>query len=170
MEGLYALPRTGWVKRGVENPESVGAHIDSLVTLVDVVSPHIPGLDTLKLQNMLKVHDWPEYEVGDIVTALLSGDELVKVRASKYEQELAAMKKICAGLGAVGEECLGLWLEFEHGDSLEANIGRQMDKLQAVLKAAEYARAGQPVQKQEFVDHAKKYITHPVLVKMMEEA
>jgi len=51
---LYQIPRTGWLDRNVQNPETVGEHSDELVKLAEELF-EIPGLSL-----MLKIHDWPE--------------------------------------------------------------------------------------------------------------
>jgi putative hydrolase of HD superfamily len=172
-QALSRLPRTGWVCRGVEHPETVGEHTDALVRLVDGVSEIISGLDTKKLKRMLQIHDWPESdpEVGDIVTAGLPPEERARVMEDKRRRERLAMERICAGLGREGSVIMALWLEFEAGETLEARIGQQLDKLQAVLKAAEYQRNGQPVVAQDFIDNVRKHgqLTHPGLIKMMDD-
>ncbi|MFA6534106.1 MAG: hypothetical protein WCT37_02950 [Patescibacteria group bacterium] len=46
--GLYKIPRTGWVKRGVKNPETVGEHTEALIALAEEFGPQVEGLDQKK--------------------------------------------------------------------------------------------------------------------------
>jgi putative hydrolases of HD superfamily len=168
VRGLYAIPRTGWVKRGVENPETVGEHTDAMVALGEAVADKIPGLDKKKLLRMLQVHDWPEYIEGDVVTATIPVEERKEAEDKKFAAELAAMKTICSRLGKEGEINLALWLEFEEAASPEASIAKQIDKLQAMIKAAEYEKAGNGrVVAQRFIDGQREIITHPVLLEIL---
>jgi len=170
VKGLYDIERTGWVKRGVENPETVGDHIDALISLGEEIADKIPELDKNKFLRMLQIHDWPEHIVGDIVTATVGVEKRKEAEDDKIKKELVAMKNICADLGEEGEEILALWLEYEEGKTLEANIAKQLDKLQAVLKSQEYEQNGKgTVVAKEFFDYAKNKITHPVLVEILEK-
>ncbi|MBI5622115.1 HD domain-containing protein [Candidatus Falkowbacteria bacterium] len=160
--GLYTIPRTGWVQRGVDNPESVGQHTDALVTLARELGPQIAGLDQKKLERMLQIHDWPEALVGDQVA--FSSTE----KQQKFLVERAAMQKICAALGDEGAEIMNLWLEYTDGQTGEASIAKQLDKLQALMQATTYERAGQTVRARDFV-HYRAMITHPLLRQMLAE-
>lgn len=166
---LYKLPRAGWVNRGVKNPETVGEHTDSLVELGKAVCKKIPELNEEKFLRMLQIHDWPENITGDI-PAISFTDEERKALSTKHELELAAMQKLCAMLGEEGQKNLELWLEFEEGKTLEAQVAMQLDKLQAMMKAKEYEDEGgdHKVTAKEFIDYDRETVKHPVLVEMME--
>lgn len=168
VRGLYDIKRTGWIKRGVENPETVGEHTDALIAIGEEVCDKVPELDRTKLLRMLQIHDWPEVIVGDMVTATVTADQRQKVEAEKFSKELEAMKKICANLGEEGEKNLALWMEYEEGKTAEGSMSKQIDKLQAMIKAHEYEQAGQgTVTAKEFINHARHKITHPVLLEML---
>lgn len=66
-DALKNVPRTGWVIRGVPNPETVYDHTVSLIKLADEMSNELQltakELDDLK--HILEVHDWAEAVVGD---------------------------------------------------------------------------------------------------------
>lgn len=48
-----------------------------------------------------------------------------------------------------------------------SDFARQLDKLQAIEKASEYEQAGESVSAKEFIDYAKKDITHPLLIERL---
>lgn len=170
VRGLYGIKRTGWIKRDVENPETVGEHTDVLVALGKEVCKKVPELDEKKFLRMLQIHDWPEFIEGDMVTATVPAELREKAESDKFTLELAAMKKICSCLGKEGEVNLALWLEYEQGKTPEASLAKQIDKLQAMLKAHEYQEAKQGiVTAKEFIDHSRHKITHPVLLVMLDK-
>ncbi len=167
IKALHEIPRTGWVDRGVQNPETVGEHSDELIILANHFYPFVTNLD-----KMLKIHDWPETDkaLGDIRTDSLCPPERRWTPENKYKAELAAMEKICLPLGVAGDELFQLWLEFEAGETERAKIAKQLDKLQAIKKAIFYQTQGQTVVAQEFVDYNGPKITRPELIKAMEKA
>jgi putative hydrolase of HD superfamily len=169
VQGLYEVERSGWVKRNVDNPETVGQHVDSLVLLVEEFTEQIKDeLDVNKVKRMLQIHDWPEYIEGDPILASLEGEELVNAKKKKREGEELAMKAICAKLGEQGPVNLALWYEFEEGITPESKFSMQLDKLQAMLKAWEYEKDGQNGSAKEFIEHAEDGIVHPVLKEKLE--
>jgi putative hydrolases of HD superfamily len=111
--------------------------------------------DTNKCIKMALVHDLAEASVGDI-TPFCGVSDL-----DKHAQELAAMKELTSklstlGLGtafggvttdedsinSVGEEILNLWKEYEAGQTSEAKLVKDMDKLEMILQALEYEQDG----------------------------
>lgn len=164
--GLYQIPRTGWVDRGIKNPETVGEHSDQLVILAKLF-PEIIHLD-----KMLKIHDWAEYDksVGDLRTDPFCPTDNRVTKEEKKVLELEAIKKICRRLGPYGKMVFTLWLEYEKGETERAKIAFQLDKLQAILKAIYYEKNGEPAGAQEFIDYSGKFIIHPRLKNILDRA
>lgn len=167
VKSLQNLKRTGWVRRGVKNPETVQEHI---VACRNLVIEEIPNLDfsekeAEEILDMLEVHDWPESDprVGDLV---ILKDEINKenLKKEKSRLELEAMTKICEKIGDKGRKILELWKKFENGQNPPSSFARQVDKLQAMEKAFEYEKAGEKVSTKEFIDQHKEKIVHPVLL------
>ncbi|MFA4942535.1 MAG: HD domain-containing protein [Patescibacteria group bacterium] len=159
MEKLHKVPRTGYVDRGVKDPETVGEHTDEMILIAEELF-HIPGLTT-----MLKIHDWAESnkKIGDRRTDSLCPPDKRWTKEKKYKAELRAMKNICSRLGPYGPRILRLWLEFEEKRTWRAKIANQIDKFQMIRKAIRYQIAGQPVIAQEFIDHDGPKITNYLL-------
>jgi putative hydrolase of HD superfamily len=168
IEGLHAIPRTGWVRRGVENPETVGEHSDALVDLAQKVCETRPELNQEKLERMVRVHDWPEYRTGDIVTVTPDAEERARLLKDKFALETAALESICSEMGPEGAEILALWHEFEAGVTPEAKMAKQLDKLQAMLKAWEYQSSGAPVRALDFIEYDGSKITDPLLLEWFQ--
>jgi len=171
-EVLGTIERSGWVKRGVKNPETVRDHTESLLQLACTLE----GLSEDEkdgLLEMLEIHDWPEAIHGDEIARAEDPEERKKQKALKFENEHKALEIICSGLGETGPIILDLWMRFEKLEDSAAQFARQLDKFQAVQKALEYEKTqGLPIFK-EFYDGDVGKITHPVLVrgmgKLMEE-
>lgn len=166
---LGDLKRTGWVNRGVENPESVQEHIISLIEIAGSLENVLSVEEKDNLLDMLEVHDWPEATVGDQVILTLDETEFKALKAVKFEKEKAALASMCENLGDKGQEIMGLYLRFETSFDSAALFGRQLDKYQAVEKALEYERSQNIPLFKEFLDYARPKITHPILLKKIQE-
>lgn len=164
---LYEVPRTGWLDRGVKNPETVGEHIDAVIALAKKYYPFMPGLIPI-----LKVHDWPERnkQLGDARTDAGCPADHRWTKEKKYEVEFATMQEYCSQLGPAGKKIFKLWLEYTEAKTERAKIAKQLDKLQRVLKAISYQRLGEPVLAEEFIAGDSPLIYDPVLIKVLEKA
>lgn len=136
-QALQDLKRTGWVDKGVENPESVKEHTEALLVLAEELTSFLTEEEIDGLIDMLEVHDWPEAINGDEVILELNPDNRKVLKEVKFENERKALVKICEDLPN-GEEIMALWLRFENSNDPAAEFGRQLDKYQAVEKALEY--------------------------------
>lgn len=167
-EALGKLPRTGWVSRGVKNPESVKEHTVSLIEL----AASLEGLSDAEkkgLSDMLEIHDWPEALHGDEVILTDDEEKRKSLKAAKFENEHQALATICGKLGMAGGGIMDLWLRYENSEDDAASFARQLDKYQAVEKALEYEKDQKIPLFKEFLDHSRKYISHPVLLKKIEQ-
>lgn len=137
---LKELPRTGWVQWGIPNPETVYGHICAIrVLAVEYkVKLKLSDDELQDLLNILEIHDWPEALVGD---GVILGDE-VDVdtrRVYKESREMEAMENICESLDT-GSDILSLYKRYANGSDRIAKLAKQIEKLQAVQKAAEYEK------------------------------
>jgi len=165
---LQDLKRTGWVDKGVENPESVKEHTEALVMLAEELAPFLTEKEIDGLIEMLEVHDWPEAIHGDEVILELNPDDRKDLKEVKFENERKALAKICEDLPD-GEVIMALWLRFENSDDPAAVFGRQLDKYQAVEKALEYEQTQGIVLFDEFLRYSINFIHHPVLLQRIEQ-
>jgi len=137
-EVLNRLPRTGFLMRGIDPPESVGEHIFSTTVLGALVLEKLKDegvpVDGEKLLKMIALHESGEVLTGDIpapVTVILG-------KAKKSELELEASRKVLAGFPGL----VSIVEEFEAGKSIEARIVKALDKLQMMIKVLLYESEG----------------------------
>lgn len=150
---LKHLPRAGWVRVGVQSPESVAAHSWGVAWLALVLSP--ADLDRGRVLAIATIHDLAEVHVGDI-TPHCGVDP-----ADKAAREAAAMAALLSGLPN-GDELKALWEEYEHGSSREGRFVKALDKLDMALMATVYAN-GQNVDTAEFITSALSRLDDPLL-------
>lgn len=129
---LKDLTRAGWVRAGVNNPESVAAHSWGVSWLILTLCPD--NLDRGRALEMAVVHDLPEVYAGDITPH----DGIVA--EVKTERERAAMVRLAAGHPR-SEQLLSLWEEYEAGITPEALFVKACDKLDMALQAQWYEKA-----------------------------
>ena len=135
---LNKLPRTGFLMRGIDPPESIGEHIFSSVVLAVLLLEEFKkdgtAVDGEKLLKMAALHESGEILTGDIpapATKLIG-------RERKSEIELEAGKKVLQGFPGLHS----VIEEFEKGETDEAKIVRSIDKIQMMVKVLLYESEG----------------------------
>ena len=138
--GLKDVARAGWLRVGVDHPESVAAHSWGVALLALLRCP--PGLDREKVLAMAVLHDLAEVRIGD-----LTPQDGVP-RDEKHRRERVAMR---AMLGH-RPDLLDLWEEAEAAVTPEARFLKHLDKADMGLQAEVYAARG--VATAEFTESA----------------
>src|SRR4030042_1903458 len=90
---LKSLERSGWVREGMPNPETVAEHSWRVAILSLVLAKHL-GIDRHRLLEMALIHDFEEIETQDPVTQ--RGKKQVSNHDTSGEREI--VKKILEGL------------------------------------------------------------------------
>lgn len=157
---LKALDRAGWVRRGVEGPESVAAHSWGVAWLVLALLPE--ELDRERALAYAVLHDLPEVRVGD-----LTPHDPVS-RAEKVQREREAMDDLVRD-SERGAALAALWHAYEAGADAEARFVRELDRLDMALQAVAYAEARPGADLTEFVASAARVVSHPSLVGILDE-
>jgi putative hydrolases of HD superfamily len=139
---LKALPRTGWLLRGVRDVESIADHAFGVawiaMLLADRACANGHEVNVETVLRMALLHDLSEARTGDLPATIkpyFPGDTL------KQADEQVA-RNILQPLGAIGENYLALWHEYEERTSLESRIVKAADKLDLLLQAREYEKGG----------------------------
>ena len=135
---LKKLRRTGWQLRGIREGESIADHCFGVVFLTHFLASLVSAnLDRNKAVSIAIVHEIGETRVGDIPYVSL------KYFQNKDEMETMAINDVLSPLGEnITEESLRLFREFEDGSSVEGRFVKAIDKLEMLVTAAEYEKAG----------------------------
>ena len=159
---LKAERRRGWIRKlRVKDAESVADH-SFHVALMSMVYSDLKGLDTARAMKIALLHDLPEALVGDSMPGDLP-------RRAKLVRERAALARLLKGFSLqLRSEYKGLWEEYVRGLTPEADLVRQVDKLELILQAREYARKGYDANlANEFVESARGKIRDTDLLKIL---
>lgn len=132
---LDRIPRSGYMLRGVAEPESVTEHCWHVLFLVWTLGARIEGIDLFRAVEIALVHDLAELRIGDLPRT----SSHYFPEGAKKAAEAAAMADILAPLP---ERALALYEEYQQGASPEARLVKACDKLQLMLKVAVYERWG----------------------------
>ena len=88
-------------------------------------------IDLLKVLKMVLIHDIVEIDAGDIFIYSTTKDH------NNTEEELAAAKRIFGILPEEqAKEMIGIWKEFEEGETNEAKFAKSLDRLEPLLQNA----------------------------------
>ena len=102
---VQTTPRTGWVRSGIQRPESVADHMYRMAVLA-LAATGAADYDQPRLVKMAIVHDLAEALVGDIAPS----DGVPE--GEKHAREAAALDAMLAELGATtaaAREMRELW-------------------------------------------------------------
>ncbi len=135
VQALDRIPRSGYVLRGVADPESVTEHTWHVLLLVWALGARIEGIDVHRAMEIALVHDLAELRIGDLPRT----SSHYFPAGAKKEAEAAAMADV---LAPVAERALPLYEEYQQGTTPEARLVKACDKLQLMLKVAVYERWG----------------------------
>ena len=127
---LKRLPRSGWLRVGVQDVESVAAHSWGAAWLVAALCPD--GVDRGRALEMAVIHDLAEVRIGDITPADGVPEE------EKMAMEGAALDAMLHSIPH-GSRIRHMWAEFEAGETPEARFARVCDKLDMGLQALAYS-------------------------------
>jgi putative hydrolase of HD superfamily len=162
---LKRLYRQGWLKRGVrpERCESVADHIFGMAALaVFICDAYFPELDLAKVLRLVLLHEIGEVYAGDITPA----DGVTGAEKRRHERE--AVQRVLGKLPR-GGDYVAAWEEFELGDSPEACLVRELDRLEMGLQASVYDLEG-GLQADEFYATAERVVTNAPLKALLSEA
>ncbi len=185
---LKAIPRTGWLDRGIyaAEAESVADHSYLTSLIAWVVACDDEGLDADRVLQLAVIHDIaeaitgdsPPYEADEVPRddpdAL---EEFFSVRRqrspesqiAKHSAEVAAAGEIFGLMPTkAGETFRNLWKEYEEKSSPEALFVKEVDRLDAFIQSRIYAPEFPDAPLLGFTDMAVQEISHPVLAKIRD--
>jgi putative hydrolase of HD superfamily len=138
------IKRSGWVKRGINSGESVadhsyGAYLLALFLLPDKWKE--ADYNKQRIINMLLVHDLAEAITGDILPD--DSNEESKQREREVYEEIGVLGTY-EGLGSM-REVAEMWKEFEARTTLNAQVAKDIDKLENLVQLWVYEAAGHKI-------------------------
>ncbi len=134
---LKKLKRNGWVRSGVELPESDSDHMHRAAVCAMLIPGELPDgtrIDRDKCIRMALSHDLCEAISGDFTPEC----NITIEEKNRLEREsMCEIRRILGGHD-LGQELLDLWEEYEAGTTPESRFVKDIDKFEMILQADEY--------------------------------
>lgn len=161
------LPRSGWVREKVNDPESVAEHSFRVGVLAMTLSDKLSHeVDKLKLLKMAFIRGLGEVVTGDVVIERWDIIDVPK-RNEKEQREKKGIGKIFEKIGQAEEYPL-LFDELVNRVTIESKIYWQMDSFEMALQAFEYEKE-QGKNLEEFFATVNVHVREPVLREMFDD-
>lgn len=136
---LKERQRTGWVLRGVDDPESVADHSWGTAFL-SLLYADQAGVDVTEAVTIAEVHDLAESVTGDIATRVVSMSD-PGIADGKRKREREAMEGLTGGFDEnVRSRVLEVWEEYEEARTGVARFVRDMNLIDMCIQAFIYQR------------------------------
>jgi putative hydrolase of HD superfamily len=152
---LKQLYRQGWLEKGRDVPESkcesVADHVFGMAVLALIVcDTYGLNVNRSKVLTMILIHEFGEVRDGDRFV------QSEPDKRQRHEAERAAIEDLLKNFPQ-RVEYIALWEEFEQGETPEAQLARELDKLEMVLQSKIYSLQ-YASDLSEFADSAKVFI------------
>ncbi|WWD08095.1 hypothetical protein V865_006206 [Kwoniella europaea PYCC6329] len=169
LEQLKVQKRSGWIREGVKEAESISDHMCRMA-LMAMMIPQDPTrpLDIPRCVMMALVHDLAEAHVGDITPV-----EGVPAHVKHQLEEEAMDSFLNEMLGGEGnkdarERFRSLWDEYEARVTPESKLVKDLDRVELALQAVEYERSQDIQTLSPFFVGSIPNLEHPVIQKWAE--
>ena len=155
---LKAIKRSGWVRCDIPKPESVADHSFRCAFMAMVLGD-ILDVDSERLIKMALIHDIAEVVAGDITPH----DGVTREEKSRIEER--GLEELLKGIKN-SDHYIDLWREYEEGESMEARLVQNIDRLEMAMQAVEYQNKYSNNNLSEFITNAKEQIDLPEIMEL----
>lgn len=158
---LKRARRTGWWMAGVRDPESIAEH-SFRTAIVGTVLAAMEGADPARVCLLCTLHDTQETRTTDIPHIARRYVRAVDNRDVTADQVAACPSEVAA----VVSEAVA---EYEAGETLEAIVARDADKLECLVQAVEYRSQGVTTV-QPWIDSSRAALKTASAIRLAEDA
>jgi putative hydrolase of HD superfamily len=131
---LKRAKRTGWWMAGLKDPESIAEH-SFRAAIVGTVLAAMEGADPARVCLLCTLHDTQETRTTDLPHLARRYVQAVDNRTVTADQVADCPPEVAAFIQAAVDE-------YEAGETLEAIVARDADKLECLVQAVEYRAQG----------------------------
>ncbi|SDY39458.1 putative hydrolases of HD superfamily [Micromonospora pattaloongensis] len=131
---LKRAARTGWWFAGIKNPESIAEH-SFRTALIGMMLAAMEGADPGRVAMMCVLHDTQETRITDI-------PHIAKRYLTAAPNTAITADQVADCPPVVAETIASAVAEYEAGETLEAVVARDADKLECLVQAVEYRHQG----------------------------
>ena len=134
MGHLKRITRAGWLLLGIAQPETVAEH-SFRVGIAGMVLAVAEGADVGRTAALCLMHDTHETRIGDVPS-------VGRAYITSAAPEAVSAHQTAAMPNDVAKVLQDLKAEYEAGETTEARVARDADKLETLLQAMEYQAQG----------------------------
>lgn len=134
MGHLKQMPRAGWLLLGISQPETVAEH-SFRVGVVGMALAVLEGADVGRTAALCLLHDAHETRIGDVPS-------VGRAYVTTAVPEAVSAHQTSAMPEPMAKAFQDLVTEYEAGQTVEARVARDADKIETLLQAAEYRAQG----------------------------
>jgi putative hydrolases of HD superfamily len=134
MGHLKHITRAGWLLLGIPQPETVAEH-SFRVGITGSVLAAAEGADVGRTAALCLMHDTHETRIGDVPS-------VGRAYITSAAPEAVSAHQAAAMPHDVAKVLQDLKAEYEAGETIEARVARDADKLETLLQAMEYQAQG----------------------------
>jgi putative hydrolase of HD superfamily len=131
---LKRAARTGWWFAGVKQPESIAEH-SFRTALIGMMLAAMEGADAARVSMLCVLHDTQETRITDI-------PHVAKRYLTAVPNTAVTADQVAACPPAVADVITAAVAEYEAGETREAVVARDADKLECLVQAVEYRHQG----------------------------
>ncbi|RIV39764.1 HD domain-containing protein [Micromonospora radicis] len=131
---LKRAARTGWWFAGIKHPESIADH-SFRTALIGMMLAAMEGADPARVSMLCVLHDTQETRITDI-------PHIAKRYLTAAPNTTVTADQVAACPPAVADLINAAVAEYEAGETPEAIVARDADKLECLVQAVEYRHQG----------------------------
>ncbi|MEU4790568.1 HD domain-containing protein [Micromonospora tulbaghiae] len=131
---LKHAARTGWWFAGVKQPESIAEH-SFRTALIGMMLAAMEGADPARVSMLCVLHDTQETRITDI-------PHIAKRYLTAAPNTAVTADQVADCPPDVAHVITAAVAEYEAGETLEAIVARDADKLECLVQAVEYRHQG----------------------------
>lgn len=158
---LKRARRTGWWMAGIRDPESIAEH-SFRAAVIGAVLAAMEGADPARVSLLCTLHDTQETRTTDI-------PHLARRYLQAADNEDVTADQVASCPPEVASVIKAAVAEYEAGETLEAMVARDADKLECLVQAVEY-RAQGVTMVQSWIDSSRAALKTASAIRIAEAA
>ena len=131
---LKRAARTGWWFAGIKDPESIAEH-SFRTAIIGMMLAAMEGADPARVSMLCLLHDTQETRITDI-------PHIARRYVTAAPNTEVTADQVAACPPAVANAIEAAVAEYEAGETIEAVVARDADKLECLVQAVEYRHQG----------------------------
>jgi putative hydrolase of HD superfamily len=131
---LKRAARTGWWFAGIKDPESIAEH-SFRTAIIGMMLAAMEGADPARVSMLCLLHDTQETRITDI-------PHIARRYVTAVPNVDITADQVAACPPAVADAITAAVAEYEAGETIEAVVARDADKLECLVQAVEYRHQG----------------------------